>query len=168
MLLRRSTKRAAHRLLGDERYLALQSRYWRSRLRRLRYAYEFREEIASTVSPGDTVLDVGANVGQYAALLAGMVGPEGRVIAFEPVPRTFRILSSVVAGLGLSNVDTVQLALADFDGTAPLNEVLDAHGLPDSGLAHLAAPTVSARWKFPSLGSTHSAMGRSASIRARS
>ena len=141
MLLRRSSKRAAHRLLGDETYAALQSRYWRSRLRRLSYPYEFRDEIAATVSPGDTVLDVGANVGQYAALLAGMVGPEGRVIAFEPAPRTFRILGSVIAGLGLSNVDTVQLALADFDGTAPFTEVLDAHGVPDAGLAHLAAPT---------------------------
>ena len=36
------------------------------------------------MSRGDTVLDVGANVGQYCALLAEVVGPEGRVIAFEP------------------------------------------------------------------------------------
>jgi len=168
MLLRRSTKRAAHRLLGDERYAAVQSRYWRSRLRRLRYAYEFREEIASTVSPGDTVLDVGANVGQYAALLAAMVGPEGRVLAFEPVPRTFCILGSVVAGLGLSNVDTVQLALADFDGTAPFKEVWTPTGFLTPGWRIWPRRPVSARWKFPSLGSTHSAMGRSASIRARS
>jgi FkbM family methyltransferase len=138
MLGRRPTKRVTHRLLGDAGYAELQSRYWRSRLRRLRYPYEFRTEIAAAVSPGDTVVDVGANVGQYAALLARMVGPEGRVLAFEPVPRTFRILASVVAGLELSNVETLQLALADSDGTARFAEVQDVDGLPDSGLAHLA------------------------------
>jgi FkbM family methyltransferase len=141
MHVRRSAKRATHRLLSDARYAGLQSRYWQTRLRRFRYPYEFREEIAAAVGPGDTVLDVGANVGQYAALLAGMVGRDGRVLAFEPVPRTFRVLASVVAGLELSNVETVQLALADVDGTACFTEVLDADGLPDSGLAHLAVPT---------------------------
>lgn len=141
MLIRRSAKRAAYRLLGDDGYATVQSRYWQWRLRRRRYPYEFRQEIAAAVAPGDTVLDVGANVGQYAALLAGIVGPEGRVLAFEPVPRTFAILSSVVAGLALSNVDLVQLALADVDGTVAFTEVLDAHGLPDSGLAHVTSPS---------------------------
>lgn len=34
--------------------------------------------------PGSVVLDVGANVGTYAIPLARIVGPAGRVIAFEP------------------------------------------------------------------------------------
>jgi predicted methyltransferase len=38
----------------------------------------------SIVKPGDVVADVGANVGYLTAHMADLVGPEGRVHAFEP------------------------------------------------------------------------------------
>ena len=139
--LRRLGKRVVHRWLGDDRYASLQARHWRSRLARLDYPYEFREEIAAAVAPGDTVIDVGANVGQYTALLADLVGPTGRVIAFEPVPRTFGILQSVVSGLGLGNVEPLAVALGEVDGTASMIDVRDADGLPDPGLSHLGSST---------------------------
>lgn len=37
------------------------------------------------ISPGDTVVDVGAHVGFYTLLFARLVGPSGTVHAFEPV-----------------------------------------------------------------------------------
>jgi len=40
----------------------------------------------SFVRPGDTVLDVGANVGAHAVFLSHMVRAKGRVLAFEPLP----------------------------------------------------------------------------------
>jgi FkbM family methyltransferase len=39
------------------------------------------------IRPGDTVIDVGANVGYLAAVAAALVGPDGSVHAFEPEPR---------------------------------------------------------------------------------
>ncbi|MGH7136981.1 MAG: hypothetical protein ACREHD_14670, partial [Pirellulales bacterium] len=36
------------------------------------------------VRPGQTVLDVGANIGAHTVPLAQMVVPGGRVLAFEP------------------------------------------------------------------------------------
>ena len=36
------------------------------------------------ISPGDTVIEVGANVGAHTLLLARLVGPRGTVYAFEP------------------------------------------------------------------------------------
>src|SRR5688572_20988587 len=36
------------------------------------------------VKPGQTVLDIGANIGAHTLPLARLVGPGGRVIAFEP------------------------------------------------------------------------------------
>jgi FkbM family methyltransferase len=42
--------------------------------------------IRRVVSPGDVVIDGGANVGFYSMLMAGVVGEAGRVIAFEPAP----------------------------------------------------------------------------------
>jgi FkbM family methyltransferase len=42
--------------------------------------------IARHVQPGMRCVDVGANYGYYALLMAGLAGPEGRVAAFEPIP----------------------------------------------------------------------------------
>ena len=44
------------------------------------------------IKKGMTTVDIGANLGYYALLEASIVGDEGKVIAFEPVPRNFNIL----------------------------------------------------------------------------
>lgn len=41
------------------------------------------------VSAGDWVSDAGANLGNYSGRLFQLVGPAGRVFAFEPVAETF-------------------------------------------------------------------------------
>ena len=124
------------RLLGGQRYSALQALYWRERVKRLAYPFEFRGEIEQTIRLGDTVLDVGANVGQYAALLARLVGPSGRVLGFEPDPYTYRMLVASMRRFG--NVEVRPLALGDFAGSASIARVLDGDGLPNIGLTHLA------------------------------
>ena len=48
--------------------------------------------LTALAKPGDTVVDVGANIGAMAVPLARRVGPSGRVIAFEPMPPTFLCL----------------------------------------------------------------------------
>lgn len=52
----------------------------------LRGAFELDtlRALESRVRRGDTVLDIGANVGAHTLHLARLVGAEGRVIAFEP------------------------------------------------------------------------------------
>lgn len=54
--------------------------------------------------PGDTVVDVGANIGSFSVLAASIVGPEGRVIALEPVGETSRRLEENIALNRLGNV----------------------------------------------------------------
>jgi FkbM family methyltransferase len=44
------------------------------------------EAFRAAVSPGDVVIDAGANVGAYTVVFAQWVGPEGHVYAFEPDP----------------------------------------------------------------------------------
>src|SRR5215469_11112259 len=56
------------------------------------------------ISPGDTVLDIGANIGVYSRMLSRCVGPQGTVYAFEPIPHTFDFLSNNIRKLGLKNV----------------------------------------------------------------
>jgi len=51
------------------------------------------EIISKIVKKGDVCLDIGANIGWYATLLQKLVGASGKVYAFEPVPKTFSLLS---------------------------------------------------------------------------
>ena len=68
------------------------------------------------VFPGDSVLDIGANIGQYSRLLSSWVGATGRVYAFEPIPQIFDFLSNNVRKLGLGNIEPLNFALSDAGG----------------------------------------------------
>ena len=50
--------------------------------------------VAPFIQPGGTVLDLGANIGTFALSIAQAVGPKGRVIAFEPVAVSYRLLNA--------------------------------------------------------------------------
>ena len=56
------------------------------------YEYEKRRAFEQTISAGNIVFDVGAHVGFYTLLASTLVGPTGRVVAFEPAPRNLRYL----------------------------------------------------------------------------
>ena len=43
--------------------------------------------------PGDTFIDVGANVGYFSLLASKLVGDSGRVVAIEALPQIFRVLA---------------------------------------------------------------------------
>lgn len=71
--------------------------------------------------PGDTFVDVGANVGWYTAVASRAVGDRGRVIAFEPAPTSFRYLSRTVKANDCRNVTLEPKALSDRPGTLTLH-----------------------------------------------
>ena len=50
------------------------------------YEKSFNLALKQSIRQGDTVWDVGANVGLFTALFCEWVGTEGRVVAFEPNP----------------------------------------------------------------------------------
>lgn len=59
---------------------------------------------------GETVVDVGGNIGQMTCLLAGLVGPNGCVHSFEAHPGVFEILDENVKLNALDNVSIFNLA----------------------------------------------------------
>lgn len=80
---------------------------------------------------GDTVFDLGAHCGVSTCLLAGLVGPQGRVIAFEPDPLNYSLLLRNLERHGHTNVTALNIAVSSSNGTAPFN----CEGTVGSGLA---------------------------------
>lgn len=84
-------------------------------LKRLHFAHQIRlgrfvtsepeyARLREWVATGDWVVDVGANVGHYTMYLSRLVGPAGRVLAFEPVPETFELLAANMSYARAHNV----------------------------------------------------------------
>jgi len=76
--------------------------------------------VRSLLGPGDTVVDVGANIGWFSLLAAGIVGDTGRVLAVEPNPANCALIERSAVDNGFSNMQVVAAAAADHPGVAAL------------------------------------------------
>lgn len=80
------------------------------------YEPEVTEIISKIVKKGDVCLDIGANIGWYTTLLQKLVGETGQVYAFEPVPKTFSLLSrNVELNSESGNVCVNNIALGETE-----------------------------------------------------
>jgi precorrin-6B methylase 2 len=61
--------------------------------------------VSRHLAPGDTFIDVGANIGYYSLLASPLVGKTGTVVAIEASPRTF---DDLLFNLELNNVSNVR------------------------------------------------------------
>jgi len=68
------------------------------------------QTFARLIKPGQTVYDVGANIGAHTLAFAHFVGATGLVAAFEPQRVVFQMLCANVALNGLSRVWTIWAA----------------------------------------------------------
>lgn len=75
------------------------------------YEEAFEQAMMSAIRPGDTIWDVGANVGIFTRRFSEQVGPTGCVVAFEPSPAASARCREVVP-----KATVLQLALSDWDG----------------------------------------------------
>jgi FkbM family methyltransferase len=81
---------------------------------------EVQEALAELIEPGQTVYDVGANIGFFTILCSRLVGPTGKVYAFEPIPENLVTLRHNIALNNLTNVVVVEQALSASTGTAEM------------------------------------------------
>ncbi len=72
------------------------------------------------VQQGDTVLDIGANIGYYTLLLSQLVGANGVVVAIEPHPENFHLLELNLRLNRVTNVKVIPVAVSDEVGTAEM------------------------------------------------
>jgi len=111
------------------------------------YNLEELEFLRAHVPEGGVFVDVGANVGTFALVMARQVGPAGKVIAIEPHPLTFGRLSFNHAASKATQVRLVQAAAGDSDG-----ELMIESGGGNLGATHVVTGAASAdAIKVPSL-----------------
>jgi FkbM family methyltransferase len=68
--------------------------------------------ISGRLGPGDTFIDVGANIGYYTMLASHLVGPTGHVVAIEASPAFHQAMADAVRINGCRNVRTVNTAVS--------------------------------------------------------
>lgn len=73
------------------------------------------------LQPGDIVLDVGSSIGLYSVFASRIVGPSGKVYAFEPVPETFWMLHETLVLNRCTNVTPLQKAVYSDQGTVKIH-----------------------------------------------
>lgn len=140
------------RLFGFERARGLPSRPWITAVTGSRARWPLGElhgwhhalnryhdwrlvTVAQTVcGPGDTIVEVGANIGTETLCFADIVGSAGRVVALEPYGPNVGTLTQVLADAGADQVRVWPVAAADEPGTLPFVAPDDAHY---SGVGHL-------------------------------
>ena len=76
--------------------------------------------LSRVIMPGALAIDVGANIGYISTHLSRCVGETGRVLAFEPDPRSFPFLKKNIELNGCKNAQAYPLGLSDKRGTDQL------------------------------------------------
>jgi FkbM family methyltransferase len=88
---------------------------------------EYSEEEAllfkKYIKEGDSVFDIGANIGSFTTLFSRLSGKNGFVIAFEPERHNFYVLCGNMAINNLSNVHCFQYAIGENSGTINIPEL---------------------------------------------
>jgi FkbM family methyltransferase len=104
------------------------------------YEPEVLEVLQRRAQPGDTMLDVGANLGAFTLPLARHVGPAGRVFAIEASPAVFPHLERNLRANQAANVRAIHAAAAERAGQVTFFDA-PAHQFGMSGLGNLAGST---------------------------
>ena len=82
---------------------------------------QLRYVLRQVLTQGDTVVDVGANIGYYTAMMARLIGRRGHVYALEPEPANFEQLTANIHLNDIEGqVDAFNFAASDRQGTGAL------------------------------------------------
>lgn len=76
--------------------------------------------LAAHLHPGDVFYDIGANVGFFTLIAARLVGPRGRVVAFEPVTANAAAIRRNIALNHFTNITVIEAAVSDHEGEEDL------------------------------------------------
>jgi FkbM family methyltransferase len=133
---RRLAKRVLHPLLDERVYRFLQAGAMAWDIRRGNWRDPELVLLPDLVRAGDTVIDIGANYGLYSYHLSHLVGPTGRVYAFEPIPFTAATFALVARVLRFRNVTLFKEGASDRTGEVSFELPIQSSGALTAGQAH--------------------------------
>jgi len=73
--------------------------------------------VCQCIQPGQTTIDIGANMGYFSLLFAALTGSQGRMLAFEPEPTNFDLLQKNIAHNQFNHAEAFNLALSDSNSS---------------------------------------------------
>jgi FkbM family methyltransferase len=76
---------------------------------------------SSSINKGDIFIDVGAYVGIFSLLASELVGSEGYVYSFEPIPINYERMTRNIELNKLENIKTYKIGLSDKEETLLIN-----------------------------------------------
>lgn len=106
------------------------------------YENDLLEFVRSSLAPGSTFCDVGANIGIYTIEAACRVGRSGRVFSFEAHPATYAYLRKNISEHNLNNVTAINAAVGDQQGQIGIVSVQGDSGSSDVSLADRKTQTM--------------------------
>lgn len=118
-------------------------RIWADSRSNLGYALGTTEPIVQAalveyLNPGGVCYDIGANVGFFTLVAAAGPRAQERVYAFEPLPENAAALRRNLGLNGLANVEVIEAAVSDRNGTAQLD--LGSSSLDPCLIEHALTP----------------------------
>ena len=136
--MKKRIKAYLFRLLGEENYLKLLNRgfffLYNTGLLKFNEGYNYHYFVKQLIKKGDTVVDIGANLGYFTKLYSKWVGDSGKVIAIEPVPLYNKIIKWSCSAR--KNIELYPYALGKEDKKVHL-VTPDHFGYLRTGLPHI-------------------------------
>lgn len=124
-------------------------RPWQRSLHKKWYAWRIRNGkfihnepeyklLSDWVHAGETVLDIGANIGIFTSRLSSLVGETGHVFAFEPMPVTFAFLTSNADMFPHRNITLLNVGASETSRLARMEMPLTDTGLMATARASIS------------------------------
>lgn len=99
-------------------------RGWRYRMKVERPEVLF---LLAHLGPGQTAIDIGAHRAAFCYWMARKVGTNGRILAFEPLPKLANYLREVKEIFPLPQMQVIEAALSNEPGRATLNVPISSY-----------------------------------------
>lgn len=90
------------------------------------YEPDLVEVLKKYLKPGMVFYDLGAHWGYFSLLATKLVGTQGKVMAFEPMPGNFSRLQRNVSANAIENLNIFHLAISDHDGQIKFSNTDDS------------------------------------------